>query len=342
MAQPAQDRVLLESPVPNAPYLGHTFPASARLTLQPFVPGPNFSTSASGEMTMPTTAPVATDRHRLRAYEIWGGNGSACDRVSVPGFDLQLFCQPFQGDTGGDLRYVSTCAMGNIVRFTLADIAGHGHEVSDTALRLRAMMRKHMNKPNPTKFARALNYEFTRLSLEGIFATAVICTYFAPTDHLIVCNAGHPRPLFYKASNKEWSLLDENHHANIAQSHATDIGIGNLPLGIIGETNYPQFAIRLMPGDVVIPYTDALIEAANSSGRALGEEGLLRLASRLEPGQPGDLATALKQLVDQYRGTTNADDDVSVMALCHNASDPPRMAFGEWLNVLGRMVGFMK
>lgn len=289
---------------------------------------------------MSTTAPA--DRLRLRAFEVWGGNSAARDRVSVPGFDLHLFCQPYQGDEGGDLRYVSTCAMGNIVRFTLADIAGHGQEVSDTALRLRAMMRKHINKPNPTKFARALNHEFTRLSLEGIFATAVICTYFAPTDHLIVCNAGHPRPLFYSAARKQWSLLDEKQPGNLAQDRAKDAGVGNLPLGIIDETNYPQFAIRLVHGDVVVSYTDAMIEASDHAGSILGEQGLLRLASALNPSQGDDLATQLKQLVDEYRGTKTADDDVSVMALYHNATDPPRMAIGERLNMLGRMVGFKK
>ncbi len=290
-------------------------------------------------------SPVAAgpaDRHRLRAFEIWGGNGAASDRVSVPGFDLQLYCQPFKGDEGGDLRFVSTCAMGNIVRFTLADIAGHGQEVSETALRLRGLMRKHMNKPNPTKFAKALNHEFTRLSLEGIFATAVICTYFAPTDHLIVCNAGHPRPLFFSAATNEWSLLDEKHPGNLSQDHVKDAGVGNLPLGIIGETNYPQFAMKLVAGDVVIPYTDAMIEAADAGGRALGEEGLLRLARTLDTSRPTDLASALERLVEEYRGLKPADDDVSVMSLYHNASDPPKMAFGERLNVLGRMVGFMK
>ena len=288
------------------------------------------------------TQTAISDRHRLRALEIWGGNDQTCDRLSVPGFDMQVLSQPYQGSEGGDLRFVSTCAMGNIVRFTLADIAGHGATVSDTALHLRDMMRKHMNKPNPTKFAQALNHEFTRLQKDGIFATAVICTYFAPTDHLIVCNAGHPRPLFYSATDKRWLLLDQDTPGHLSQDHATDAGVGNLPLGIISETTYPQFAIHLNPGDIVIPYTDALIEASDAQGSALGEQGLLELAGKLDPTKPDGLDTSLAELVADHRAGKAADDDVSVLVLYHNGSNPPKMALGERLKVLGRMVGFMK
>lgn len=287
-----------------------------------------------------STAPA--DRHRLRAFEIWGGNEATSERVSVPGFDAQVICEPFESSAGGDLRYMSTCAMGNIVRFTLADISGHGASASAMALRLRELMRKHINKPNPTKFARALNHEFSRLQSEGIFATAVICTYFAPTDHLIICNAGHPRPLFYSAREKRWWLLDEKSPGNLTPDHAKEAGVGNLPLGILGETNYPQYAMHLLPGDIVISYTDALIEAVDPSGAALGEKGLLSLADKLDTSRPDVIATSLVEAVKGYRGGKESDDDVSALAFFHTASDPPKMALGERLNVLGRMVGFMK
>jgi phosphoserine phosphatase RsbU/P len=293
-----------------------------------------------GESRMQATA--VPDRHRLNAFEIWGGNDRTCDRLSVPGFDMQVLCRPYEGREGGDLRFVSTCAMGNIVRFTLADIAGHGKGVAGTALHLRDMIRKHINKPNPTKFARALNHEFARLQKDGIFATAIICTYFAPTDHLIVCNAGHPRPLFYRAKSRVWQLLDQDSPGNLAQGDASEVGVGNLPLGIVTETNYPQYAVRLEVGDIVITYTDALIEATDADGRPLGEDGLLALAAQLDTSKPESLDTALAALVDRYCGGKAPSDDISILALYHTGSNPPRMALGERLKVLGRMVGFMK
>ncbi len=159
------------------------------------------------------------DKYNLRAMEVRGGNDAVNDQLTLSGFETFTYSQPHNGEaSGGDLRFVSTCAMGQIVRFTLADIAGHGHEASEMAERLRTMMRSNINIPNPTHFARQLNKELSKMSVGGRFATAVIATYFAPTDHLIICNAGHPRPLLFHspvtdgvpAQERRWELFDQN------------------------------------------------------------------------------------------------------------------------------------
>src|SRR5690606_8999901 len=123
---------------------------------------------------------------------------------------------------------------GQIVRLMLADIAGHGADAEVMARRLRTIVRKHINKPNPTRFARALNWELSRLAEEGAFATAVMTTYFAPTDHLIICNAGHPRPLLHRARLKRWELLDESAASVLPSERIGETGVRNLPLGVIG------------------------------------------------------------------------------------------------------------
>ena len=51
---------------------------------------------------------------------------------------------------------------------------------------------------------------------------------------------------------------------------------GNLPLGLDDETEYQNFEVQLGRGDLVVFYTDALIEAADSSGKLLGEAGFAR------------------------------------------------------------------
>ncbi len=96
------------------------------------------------------------------------------------------------------------------------------------------------------------------------FATALVVTYLASTDRFSVCNAGHPRPLFYRAADREWSLL--------APKTVDDVG-GNLPLGLDEATRYRLFDLELGRGDLLVFYTDALTEAADTEGRLLGEAG---------------------------------------------------------------------
>ena len=78
---------------------------------------------------------------------------------------------------------------------------------------------------------------------------------------------------------------------------------GNLPLGLDEETRYQTFDLALARGDRVVFYTDALIEAADESGKLLGEQGLLDAASRLDAkaNSPGEFGPGLLREIERYR-----------------------------------------
>ena len=178
----------------------------------------------------------------------------------------------FEGaERGGDLHYVSLCGFGVVTRLVVADVSGHGAEAAEFSHALRELMRKNINTKSQTRLVRELNRQFGEEARLLRFATAVVATYLATRQTLTVCNAGHPRPLLYRAARREWCVLDND----LA-------GTGNLPLGLDDETAYGQFTVRLAPGDFVLVYTDALTEAADGAGRMLGEDGLLSLARGLD------------------------------------------------------------
>ena len=93
-------------------------------------------------------------------------------------------------------------ATGRITRLLVADVSGHGEVVCALAGELRDLMRKYVNYLDQGQFVRSMNERFLRLSTHGCFATAVVTTFFAPTNHLSLCNAGHPPPLIYRAAAK--------------------------------------------------------------------------------------------------------------------------------------------
>ncbi len=283
--------------------------------------------------------PGEDETHEMSCMEIWGGNRAIDDAISTPGIDAWVYSRPHAGgERGGDVHYVSMCAAGKIARFAVADVSGHGETVSAFAAALRALMKRHINTPDQTKLTRALNDGFSRSGLGGLFATAVLASYFAPTDHLILCNAGHPRPLWWRASERRWEVLD--HEADAA---ATDGGVANLPLGVIEPTAYHQFAVRLGVGDRVLLYTDSLVEARNASGEMLGETGLLDLATEVaresEELDDPHLVRRLVSRVRAYTGDAEPEDDVTAMLLTHNGGDPARQSLGEKIRVLGKMMG---
>src|SRR5690606_18001789 len=163
--------------------------------------------------------------------------------------------------------------------------------------------RRYINYLDQSSFVRALNDQFGALQREGSFATAICLTYWAPTRVMTLCNAGHPRPLFYDSRAGEWGALDADcappAHLNIITSGdaapgQTSIAAGaapgtdasmplsslppsNLPLGIAREIDYEQFYRRLDRHDLLLLYTDSATEARSPAGAELGEEGLLNL-----------------------------------------------------------------
>ncbi|MCB9846398.1 MAG: serine/threonine-protein phosphatase [Phycisphaeraceae bacterium] len=259
--------------------------------------------------------------------------------VSTPGIDAVVYARPFAGsDHGGDLYYISVCGAGSISRFVVADVAGHGSEVDEVARSLRRLMRKHINTVDQSRFTRRLSDEFSHVSTAGRFATAVLMTYYAATDHLIVCNAGHPAPLWYRADRDEWALLRHDLGEAIESSGSPEVGVANLPLGLIEETPYHQFAVRLSRGDLVVAYTDALMEATGPGQRALGEHGVLGLAREVGVEDAVEFPSRLVERIEAHHGGS-LGDDITVLVLHHNAADPPKQTLTDRLRVLGRMMG---
>ena len=273
--------------------------------------------------------------NKIRCMEVWGGNEAIQDTVSVPGIDVWISVRPFGGrGRGGDVHFISMCGAGRISRFVIADVAGHGASAGALADTLYGLMRRHINQLDQTSFARALNREFLSVDGSSTFASALLATYFAPTDHLIICNAGHPPPLWYHAEERTWELLD--HELSLRMET-----ISNLPLGIIEPTDYVQFAVKLEKGDMVVIYTDSLIESRSKDGSPLGALGLLELARSVGVDPPSDLRRRLLAGLAAHRGHAPLQDDETVLVLHHNAANPRRPSLGHSLHMMAKMIGLM-
>jgi sigma-B regulation protein RsbU (phosphoserine phosphatase) len=262
---------------------------------------------------MPAT--TKCEPHTMTCLEVWGGNQAVDNGVVMAGLDAWLYSRPF-GDNaaGGDIYYVSSCATGQLTRVLVADVSGHGEAVAGTAHRLRELMRRYVNFVDQTRFVEGLNAEFSELTEADGFATAVAATYDGPSDQLTVCNAGHPRPLWYRSRRRSWTLMSDAFDKQLLEGSAD--GPANMPLGIAGPTRYEQFAVKLATGDLVVIYTDSLIEARGADGRQLGEDGLLEMARQFEVADVAEFLRALLNSIER-QGELSADD-VTVLILRPN------------------------
>jgi phosphoserine phosphatase RsbU/P len=272
----------------------------------------------------------------MKCMEIWGSSGAIDSGISTPGLDIWVLGKPYEGAVNGsDLHYVSLCGGGVTTRFIVADVAGHGGTAAALALSLRALLRRHINRKTQTQLVKGLNRECAALSPGNCFATAVVGTYLATREQLTVCNAGHPQPLWYCAARGEWSVLRPQ-TGDDAEAEP------NFPLGLDEGVPYDQFAVHLGKDDVVLVYTDALVEAVNEAGQPLREAGLLEMVRFLDAGNPADLGREVLGRVDRYGGGRRADDDVTIMTLHHTASRAPRLSFRQKLDVYAKAFGLKR
>ena len=287
----------------------------------------------------------------LQCMEIVGGNSAVAQSVRTPGLDMYVQSWPHHGDVGGDIHYFSVCGSGRVTRLAIADVSGHGAEASEAAVWLRGLMRKHINVLDQREFARQINRELLAGGARfgpGRFVTAALMTYFAPTGHLIVCNGGHPPPLWYSAPAARWSLLTPDtpdRGPGLEAETARYLGrrVSNLPLGVIDGTDYVQFAVKLSPGDLVVVYTDGLAEARNPAGQMLGLRGLLDVAAAA--GADTDilrLSQRLMEAVMEYRGGQVADDDLTMVVMRHSADRPAMPTLRGLMRALPRLLGFRR
>jgi sigma-B regulation protein RsbU (phosphoserine phosphatase) len=175
---------------------------------------------------------------------------------------------------------------------------------------------------------RQLNRQFSALSQEGVFATAIVATFFAPCRRLAVCNAGHPRPLVYRAKQRHWDFLSHD-------EQAVQAPLSNMPLGLLEMSDYEQFDVDLEPGDCVVTYTDALMESNDTGGQMLGEKGVLKIARSLPEMRPQKLVeTLLAEIAGRHPGNLS-HDDVTVLVVRANGGQP-HYSVGEKLSALGR------
>ncbi|MET8991336.1 SpoIIE family protein phosphatase [Nonomuraea wenchangensis] len=221
--------------------------------------------------------------------------------IDLPGLRVAVRYLPAEqaSRVGGDWYHAAPAGDGAVL-LAVGDVAGHGIEAAAAMARLRHALAalSVTTTRDPARLLAALN----RLLFAGdptgpprgvpVTATAVVARYEPATGRLVWARAGHPPPLLARAGRTV--ELDRP---------------GGPLLGAFPDARYATTSTRLRPGDVLLLYTDGLVEHR----RRNLDEGLapvLAVLDRItaEPA-PHPLADLLRQLRH-----ANPDDDTCILA----------------------------
>jgi phosphoserine phosphatase RsbU/P len=150
---------------------------------------------------------------------------------------------------------------------------------------------------------KVVNHQAYTSSPTDRYATLFYSIVDAETRTLRYVNAGHNPPLIFRRNGSiEW--LEK----------------GGAPVGMFPDSLYEQSAVQLDPGDLVVAYTDGIIEAANPSGEEWGVQGLLQATTawaQQYAGDADDLVQFLFKSMDEFSSGCQTDD--ATLAVLHVA-----------------------
>lgn len=136
-------------------------------------------------------------------------------------------------------------------------------------------------------------------SLGGMrFTTAFLAELNVESRGMQYVNAGHNAPIL-RSANGTVKRLEE----------------GGVPFGIDPEARFETGTTRVESGDLLLIFTDGLLEAVNAAGEEFGEP---RILAALQAVSSANSATGLKSLlskVDEFVGATRQHDDITCLVM---------------------------
>jgi phosphoserine phosphatase RsbU/P len=139
-----------------------------------------------------------------------------------------------------------------------------------------------------------VNLQAYASSLEDRYATVFYGVFDGATRTLRYVNAGHTPPI----------ILRRNGSIDTLET-------GGAPVGMFPDSSYEEGAVQLDPGDVVITYTDGVVEAANQSGEEWGVQRLLKATAawaRLGTENAEHLVRSIFSSMDNFSRGCQTDD----------------------------------
>jgi phosphoserine phosphatase RsbU/P len=256
--------------------------------------------------------PMKSMPRRLACAETWAGNQRTASLVDLPGLTAWVHSVPLgPGHGGGDVHYVSVCPSCIVSRIALADVSGHGRAVEVFGEKLRELMERHLRALEQIELMRDLNRAIREELGDGHYATMVAVGWHGRRGLVVMTNAGHPPPLWYRASRDKWTWL-ETKRASERERPA------GLPLGLFADVTYDRLVVKPQSGDLVVPYSDGVSETTSPAGNELGQDGLMNMARGLDSSSAEALGTQLAAALCAFRGNGKPLDDETIIVMRRN------------------------
>ncbi|MES0490157.1 MAG: GAF domain-containing SpoIIE family protein phosphatase [Leptospirales bacterium] len=223
-------------------------------------------------------------------------------KITGPEFDIGFLSTPAKV-MGGDF-YDFNQLSDQEYSLLIADVSGKSLPaalfMAVTSSIIRTLNRGQINSPADLLYQ--ANDMIYQDSQSGMFVTLFLTFFDANTSELRFASAGHNEQLIFRKQSQEYSFLDTK----------------GSPLGVISSDVHGKFGegkVVLKPGDLVILYTDGVVEAINEVQKEYGLERLKDVIKSMQNEDAEAISNAIYDSVLKYCGEEPQFDDFTLLIM---------------------------
>jgi len=182
----------------------------------------------------------------------------------------------------------------------VADVAGKSIPAAMLMATIQASLRTLCMAPGSLLdlVARMNRYVCSNSQNGRRFTTAFLAEYAPGPRELRYVNAGHNAPMLRRRSGV-----------------TEELRTGGMPLGVMESATYESDTVTLEVGDLLVAFTDGLVEAENARSEEYGEGRFLALLRANAEAPPNAILRSVLLDIDRFVGTAPQHDDVTLVVL---------------------------
>lgn len=186
----------------------------------------------------------------------------------------------------------------------IGDVSGKGVPASLIMAMVRSILRAEARDTfSPKEVLRRVNEGVKADTKESVFVTITYGILDVSNDRLRFARAGH-EPVLLRRGDPE---------PGVSSYQPEGMAVGLVPSDIFNLIE--EMEVQLVPGDMVLLYTDGVVESLNPSSDEYGRERLIELLGKTQARSAEDLIRRLEEDVRKFAKGTQQHDDITLVAL---------------------------
>src|ERR1035437_6357960 len=215
--------------------------------------------------------------------------------------ELKGVCTPARMVSGDYYDFMALPNDG--LAFAIGDVAGKGISAALLMATIQSTMRTQlstangspMNRLSAAKMVATLNRQLYATTAPEKYATFYFALHDEALHTLTYTNAGHLAPMLMQGNDLQ--MLD-----------STGTVVGAFPVAI-----YEEKTVTLGQGDVLLAYTDGIVEPENVYGEMFGEDRLKDLLFKYARADSAELIARTMEAVVHWTGEGELQDDMTMV-----------------------------